>query len=270
MRWIEKKAALETSRDGLGRLRTILFACAVVLPTLVAPARAAHPLLTEDTGTQGRGNSQLELTIDGFRDQLAGVKVRGAQANAVYSYGLADPADLQIGLPYGWLAEDDGQRRSTRGINDTTVDVKWRFFEHGAFSLAVKPGFTLPTGDADKLLGAGRVTWGALLIGSYEPGPVAMHAHVGYRNFNNTIGAKTALWHASVAATWQVVAPLKLVTDLSRDTNPVPGYGTPLDYVTVGAIWTPVKNLDLDIGYRYGASKPALDAGLLAGVTLRW
>ena len=58
--------------------------------------------------------------------------------------------------------------------------------------------------------------------------------------------------------------------DLSRDSNPVPGYSTPLDYVIVGAIWTPQKNLDLDIGYRYGASSPALDAGLLAGVTLRW
>ena len=73
-----------------------------------------------------------------------------------------------------------------------------------------------------------------------------------------------------VAATWQVVEPLKLVMDLSRDSNPVPGYSTPLDYVIVGAIWTPQKNLDLDIGYRYGASSPALDAGLLAGVTLRW
>jgi len=136
--------------------------------------------------------------------------------------------------------------------------------------MGLKPGITLPTGDADKFLGAGRVTWGALLIGSYEPGVLAFHSHVGYRNFRNTIGAKTSLWHASVAATWQVVAPLKLVMDLSRDSNPVPGYSTPLDYVIVGAIWTPVKNIDLDIGYRYGASSPALDAGLLAGVTLRW
>jgi hypothetical protein len=58
--------------------------------------------------------------------------------------------------------------------------------------------------------------------------------------------------------------------DLSRDTNPVPGFSTPLDYVIVGAIWTPVKSVDLDLGYRYGASNPALDRALLAGVTLRW
>jgi hypothetical protein len=239
---------------------------------LLPDAEAAHPLFTEDTGTQGRGRSQLELTYDGFRDWLAGVKVRGAQSAALYSYGVAEPADLQVGLPYLRLDEDaqGGSRVLTRGINDLSIDLKWRFFERGAFSLAVKPGITLPTGDADKFLGAGRVTWGALLIGSYEPGALAFHAHLGYRDFRNTIGAKTALWQATGAITWQLIEKLKLVTDVSRETNPVPGYSTPLDYVVVGAIWTPQKNLDLDIGYRYGASKPALDAGLLAGVTLRW
>jgi len=196
--------------------------------------------------------------------------VRGAQANALYSYGVAESADFQFGLPYGWLEEDDGQRRSARGINDVTLDVKWRFFEAGALSLGFKPGITLPTGNDAKFLGAGRATWGALLIASYEPGTLALHSHVGYRDFRNTLGLRTSLWHFSVAATWQVVAPLKLVMDLSRDTNPVPGYGTPLDYVIVGAIWSASKNVDLDLGYRYGASKPALDQGMLAGVTLRW
>jgi len=236
------------------------------------PALAAHPLLTEDTGTQGTGNSQLELTYDGFRDRLAGVKVRGAQSAALYSYGVIETADLQVGLPYLRLDEDEpgGQRRRTSGINDLSIDVKWRFYEQGAFSLALKPGITLPTGDADKFLGAGRVTWGALLVGSYEPGALAFHSHVGYRNFDNTIGAKVSLWHISAAATWQAVERLKLVMDVSRDSNPVPGYYKPLVYVIGGAIWSPLKNLDLDIGYRYGASKPALDQGLLAGVTLRW
>lgn len=250
----------------------LAFGGVAVLCVLASSARAAHPLLTEDTGTQGKGNSQLELTLDAFRDRLAGVNVRGAQSAAVYSYGVADPADLQIGLPYLRLDEDEpaNQRTLTRGINDVSLDVKWRFYERGAFSLGVKPGITLPSGDEKKFLGAGRVTWGALLIGSYEPGAVAFHSHVGYRAFRNTLGLKTSLWHVSVATTWQVVERLKLVADLSRDRNPVPGFSTPLDYVIVGAIWTPVKNVDLDIGYRHGASGPALDRGLLAGVTLRW
>ena len=253
-------------------IRALALSNLAALCVLVGTARAAHPLLTEDTGTQGRGNSQLELTLDAFRDRLAGVNVRGAQSAAVYSYGIADPADLQLGLPYLRVDEneDGGRRTLTNGINDLSLDVKWRFFERGALSLGVKSGITLPTGNEKKFLGAGRVTWGALLIGSYEPGPLAVHAHVGYRDFRNELGLKTSLWQGSVAATWEVVEQVKLVANLSRDTNPVPGFSTPLDYLIVGAIWTPVKNVDLDIGYRYGASNPALDRGLLAGVTLRW
>ena len=250
--------------------RTLLALVALLLTSSLA--NAAHPLFTEDTATQGKGNSQLELTYDGIRDRVGDVNVRGGQAAAVYSYGFIDPADFQIGLPYLRLdeAEQGGRRVLTRGINDLSLNVKWRFFERDGFSLAVKPGITLPTGDADKFLGSGRVDWGALLIASYEPGVLAFHAHVGYVDFRNTIGAKTSLWQVAGAMTWQVIAPLKLVADVSRETNPVPGNSTPLDRLRVGAIWTPLKNLDLDIGYRYGLSAPAIDSGLLAGVTVRW
>ena len=251
--------------------RGLRFGVLLAAAAFCAGARAAHPLLTEDTGTQGRGNAQLELTLDAFRDRLAGVPIRGVQAGAVFSYGVADPADLQLGLPYLRVRENEDARRTLlSGVGDVSLDLKWRFLERGGLSLGLKPGITLPTGDEKKFLGAGRVTWGALLIGSYESGPIAFHSHIGYRDYRNVVGLKTSLWHVSVASTWQVAESLKLVADLSRDTNPVPGYSTPLDYVIVGAIWMPKKNLDLDIGYRHGASGPALDRGLLAGVTLRW
>ena len=260
--------------DGYLLLRVASLALGIpaAIAASAGPSFAAHPLLTEDTGTQGKGNSQLELTYDGIRDRIGEVDVRGGQLAATYSYGFVDPADLQIGMPYLRLDEDEqgGRRVLTRGINDLSINVKWRFFERGAFSLAVKPGVTLPTGDADKFLGSGRVDWGALLIASYEPGVLAFHAHVGYVDFRNTIGAKTSLWQVAGAMTWQVIGPLKLVADVSSETNPVPGYSTPFDRLRVGAIWTPSKNIDLDIGYRYGLSKPAIDSGLLAGVTLRW
>lgn len=246
-------------------------ALVVVAGALGAGAHAAHPLLTEDTGTQGRGNSQLELTVDAFRDRLAGVDVRGTQSAAVYSYGVTEASDLQIGLPYLRVEENGEDAHAlARGSSDLSIDWKWRFIERDALSIGFKPGITLPTGDEKKFLGAGRVTWGALLIGSYERGAVAFHSHVGYRYYDNVVDLQTSLWHFSIAATWKVVEPLKLVADLSRDTNPVPGISTPLDYLIIGAIWTPVKNLDLDIGYRRGTSGAALDRGVLAGMTLRW
>jgi hypothetical protein len=57
---------------------------------------SAHPLNTEDTGTQGRGGWQLELNGERNRDE----GVRGAHTMAVLSYGIADSADLQVGTPW--------------------------------------------------------------------------------------------------------------------------------------------------------------------------
>jgi hypothetical protein len=58
-------------------------------------AHAAHPLITEDTGTQGAGAFQLELTGERARDDdLAPGVLRAFRRAAVLSYGVADTADL--------------------------------------------------------------------------------------------------------------------------------------------------------------------------------
>ena len=138
---------------------------------LGAPAHAAHPLLTEDTGTQGLGKDQLELMVDEMRDHGAGASVRERVTSAVLSYGIRDDVDLQFGLPHvRQHMHDAAGRHAGEGVLDTSADIKWRFFERETLSLGLKTGVTLPTGDKDRGFGTGRVTWGALLIGSYEPG----------------------------------------------------------------------------------------------------
>lgn len=236
----------------------------------VQSAHAAHPLLTEDTATQGKGNFQLELTGERGRESVPGGTLRAAQPAAVLSYGLADTADLQIGTSYLRLTLDDGTTTTREaGLSDVTVDVKWRFLERGPYSLALKPGIVVPVGSEAKGLGRGSWAGGALLVGSYEPGPVAFHSHLGYF-YNTIVGERTSLWHASVAVTWEVVERLKLVADVAYDTNPI-AYGANGVFRTVlGAIWSPLENLDLDIGVKHGHQAPALGFAVLAGITVRW
>ena len=99
-------------------------------------AHAAHPLISEDTGTQGKDRWQLELNGERYRDRVEDETVNGKQAAAVLSYGFAASADLQLGLPY----RDDGTQR---GVSDASIDVKWRFYESGPLSFGLKPGITL-------------------------------------------------------------------------------------------------------------------------------
>lgn len=74
---------------------------------------SAHPLNTEDTGTQGSGGWQLELNGERNRDE----GVRGAQALTVLSYGIAGNADLQAGVPWQDLGDE-------RGMGDALIAIK--------------------------------------------------------------------------------------------------------------------------------------------------
>ncbi len=244
---------------------------ALALLLAAGGARAAHPLITEDTGTVGTGNYQLELTTEVARQTDDGSTVHGVQPAAMFSYGMLPDADLQLSQAYLRIVSDDGTTRDvTDGPLDTALDLKWRFYERGALSLGLKPGITLPTGDDARGLGAGEATWGALLIGSYQPGPLAFHSHLGYRRFRNTLGWRESLAHISGALVYTESAKLKLAVDVSADTNPLPSaYGT-LRYAVLGLIYSPRADLDIDLGVKFRLNGVVFDRSLLLGATLRW
>jgi len=233
-------------------------------------AHAAHPLLTEDTGTQGAGNFQLELTGERGREATDAGTLRTDRPAAVVSYGLVDTADLQIGTSYLGLRLDDGTMPTRNaGLSDVTVDVKWRFLEQGPLSLALKPGIIIPVGSEARGLGRGNWAGGSLLVLSYEPGPVAFHSHLGYL-YNDIVGERRSLWHLSGAVTWQATDQLKVVADVAYDTNPIELGADGVFRTVLGAIYSPVKNVDLDVGVKRGHQRPALGVAWLAGLTVRW
>jgi hypothetical protein len=220
-------------------------------------AQAAHPLITEDTRTQGVGRYQLEI----FAENLEQRGTRGDidVYTGVLSYGIGETADVEVGLPL--------YRDGPDGVGDASLDLKWRFFERNAWSLALMPGITLPTGDERDERGTGKTTWGSLVILSYAPGAIAVHAHAGYRRNENKRGERETLRQLAAAATYRV-GDVRFVGELTRETNPVPG-GT-VRYTTFGAIWSMTRDLDLDIGWRSGNGSGPIDEALLLGATVRW
>lgn len=230
-----------------------------VLLLAAGAARGAHPLITEDTGTQGTGKQQLEVNANRFDfteskwNTLWGI---------TWSYGLRDNADLQIGIPYFGGA----------GKGDLAVDLKWRYWESGNLSLGVKPGFTLPTGDEEKRIGAGEKTYGALAFFSYEPETWALHGQAGYRRFENVLDLRKDLFQFSGSFWLKPVESLKLVSDLAWTTDPREEARTWIRAFILGVIWSPLKSVDLDAGIRWDRAYHSGDSsrGYLLGATYRW
>jgi hypothetical protein len=234
---------------------------AALLPFCLAAAldaHAAHPLITEDTGTQGAGRYQLEVSAEEREERATRRDIE--VVTGVLSYGIGETADVQAGVPW--------YRSGPDGVGDASLDLKWRFFERSAWSLALKPGITLPTGDERDGRGTGKLTWGSLLVVSYAPGAIAVHAHAGYRRNENKLGERETLRQLAAAATYRV-GDVRFVGELTRETNPVPGGGT-VRYTTLGAIWSMTRDVDLDIGWRNGNGSAPVEEALLFGATVRW
>lgn len=240
-------------------MRPSIFALFFAL-SAASGAHAAHPLITEDTGTIGKGRWQLELF--GEEGEARGTRVRLDQHDAVLSHGIGDALDLQLGVP--WV------RAQASGMGDATLDIKWRFLARGPLSLGLKPGILLPTGDEGKGLGAGRTGWQSLFIMTWEDGPVAFHAHAGYLRHRNTLGERSSLTQFSGAVAVQAAPEVKVIVDLSRNTNPDPAATQSERYLVFGAIWSVSKDFDFDLGFKVGSGSAALDQALLLGLTARW
>ena len=160
-------------------------------------AMAAHPLVSDDTGTQGRGHSQFELSTDRDRTRTdAGVE-RAQSTAATYSYGVHDDVDLGISVPHVYQRAPGEAHQ--QGLGDVALQAKWRFHAGERWSLALKPAVTLPSGSHGKGLGNGRATTALHLLAQYEAEPVTWLVNVGGTHNNSRDGQRKALWSASTA-----------------------------------------------------------------------
>lgn len=267
-----QSSAADLKFHGLSRYAFFLFLMLVSIPFLVNNSFAAHPLITDDTGTQGKGKSQFEVNGGYGRDKDdGGVITKTTEIAATLTYGISDPIDIILGLPYDHRRiEDSGTVTKGDGISDMSIEMKWRFYEKDGLSFALKPGFTLPTGDEEKGLGSGRVTYHLFFIGTKDMKPWAFHLNLGYMRNENKADEKKNVWHASLASTVEVIKNLKLVGNIGVETDVDRNLNIPDAFILGGVIYSLSENFDIDFGIKGGLSNPETDHAVLAGITWRF
>jgi len=243
---------------------------------LACPSWAAHPLITDDAGTQGKGKFQLELNgqYDWDEEEVESVSIKsaGGEVAATLSYGIAENVDLVFSMPYLW-GKVEGSNiivYDEKGIGDAVLEAKMRLFEKSGFSIALKPGMSFPTGNEEKGLGTGKLGGHLFLIATQELEPWSFHANMGYiRNENNADEHKD-LWHASIATTWEVVKDLNLVVNIGIERNPDDEAKNDPAFLIGGIIYSINEKIDVDLGVKCGLTEPETDFTLLTGVAFRF
>lgn len=244
-------------------------------------AFAAHPLITDDTGTQGKGASQIEVNaeLSYDREKSGGVSARqtGWEVSAVFSHGITDNLDVVVGLPYQQfrIREDGDVAAKEHGISDVSLEAKWRFYEKEGLSLALKPGITLPTADEEKGLGNGEISYGLTFIATKEMEPLVLHVNIGYLRNGYKLREdreenRRDIWHASLAAEASVGKDVRLVANVGIERNGDRTSTNHPSFILGGAIYSLSESVDLDFGIKAGLNEPETDRAILAGIAWRF
>ena len=113
-------------------------AALLLLAGFTPSAYAAHPLISDDSGTQGAGNWQLEVNTDHTRTRDDGQTAWARQLNTTLTRGVTDELDVAANLPLQRNSASGEPAQS--GVADVTVQAKWRFYDNKqGWSLALRP-----------------------------------------------------------------------------------------------------------------------------------
>lgn len=238
-------------------------------------AWAAHPLTTDDTGTQGAGKFQLEATGTWESDQEdeagEGTRESSSFAVLVFTAGVAETVDLIAEVPYVWTeTKEAGQTTRNHGFFDTVVAAKWRFYDKQKLSLAVKPGLLLPTGNDNEGLSTGKVGYLGTLIATVELEPWAFDLNLAYFNLENKVDERNNIWFGSLAARFEVTEAWTLVGEAGATRNADKTDSSHPAFAQIGLIYSPEEYLDVSAGLLMGLNDAEVDEAIRLGLTVRF
>lgn len=226
-------------------------------------AYAAHPLVSEDTGTQGVGGYQIEVNADWLKDE--GVKSR--VATATLTKGVLENLDTFINLPY--------TTSEPNGINDVSVGFKWRFFDADGFSVGLKPEYRFASGDQEKSLGDGRSGESLTLMTQYMWGRFTWLFNVGFEHHLYSDPAKNDesrkyVQKSSVAMLYAINDQWTALIDSGVKSHVSKQEKSDPQFVVLGLIHQVSDDLDLDIGYKKALNHTDIDKQIGMGMTYRF
>jgi len=224
---------------------------------------AYHPLITDDTGTQGKGRFQCELNVEYGYEKEENIETEEAALGMTLTYGVVDNLDIAAGISYLFLPENNG-------IGDLSLDIKYRFYERRGLMIGLKGGLNFPAGDYGKGLGSGMINGRIFLMIDKEFALLTLFFNAGYIRNENRVDERKNLWHLSLAGEYKLMKSLKIALNTGIETNPEKGSKNHPLFLLGGLVYSSYENFDLSGGIKTELTSAETHLSVLAGITFRF
>jgi hypothetical protein len=260
-------------------------ALVAVTTLLLSPvAQAFFPFITDDTGTQGKGASQVELNyefVKAHSDELdlngrvlgTGTETANTLASG-YTYGVSDQVDIFVGIAR--------QTSPISGWLNNEVGAKWVLAgdQISGWSTAVKPTLVLPVTKQmqDKGLGTAKTNLGLSWVASFVADTHELHLNLDYASnqyasTEEEQDQRKSLWRVSAAPVYVLNPAWKVGLDVGLQTNP--DYNSRYQvFGEIGLQYAAADNLQFGLGIlgstALHASPNGWDMAITAGVAYQF
>ena len=172
-------------------------------------AQAAHPLSTEDVGTQGPGAVELSTSVDAVR--AAAEDPLELAAGVGLALGLGERVDVGVGFSYAAISDRRGLRG---GLDAPELSLKWRLFD-----VTHRPGLAV------RLAYSPAGALAAQVVGSFESGDWHFNANLGAQQFLPSLGAEDWVTSTSLSASTLLHPRLRMGAEAVGEWSPASRFG---------------------------------------------
>jgi len=198
--------------------------CGVILLAVIfilsaVDSFAVYPTTSHRAETHGQNNKSIgfNYSYEYEEDEKTGDIFRTNEYDTILSYGLLDNLDIIGQVPLKQISREN--ERDYSGVDDISLEAKWKFYNTESLNLAVYPEVTLPTGGYKNGVGNGRATFATTLIASKKIDRFSFHISGQYTRNENKTNDRLNLWEAHFSPVITVVEGFSLIGDvgLRRD-----------------------------------------------------
>ena len=181
---------------------------------LLSAAQGGPPFITDDPGTPGDGNWEINVAL--ITERHPGERIFNAPILDI-NYGLGPKLQLKYQVPYLVVGADRGPTRS--GLGKSLAGVKWRFYENDKKGLEISTypqlEFNNPTSSVERGLVDRGVRFFLPIEVTKEIGPFEINPEAGYWFASGT----GAAWATGMVVSRQVSKRLELDGELYATAN---------------------------------------------------